>query len=137
MGNDVVDAEKLIKILYYSGEKPPTMFWQKFEKDLKYAYAIVDRRAQRVVHDDEAKLRSLVNEQIKANFIKSTNTILKIQLITVPLTLIFQAALAALCNKVNVHNRDNGLSKFKSARQQRNISATEVEGRTKRRTDST
>ena len=109
MGNDILDAEKVVKTLYYSGEKPPTMYWQKFEKDLKYAYAIVDRRAQRVVHDDESKLRSLVNERIKADFLRNTNTVLKIQLGSVPLTLTFQAALAALRNEVNAHNRDLSL----------------------------
>ena len=137
MVNGIVDAEKVIKSLYYGGEKPPTMYWQKFEKDLTHAYATVDRRAQRMVYDDEAKLRSLVNKRMKAYFLKSTNRVLKIQLATVSLTLTFQAALAALCNEVNAHNRDNGLSKFKTTRQQRNISSTEVEGWIKKHTNST
>ena len=59
------------------------------------------------------------------------------QLGSVPLTLTFQGALDALRNKVNAHNRDSGISKFKGARQQRNISSTDVRGRTKRRTDAT
>ena len=90
-----------------------------------------------MVYDDEAKLRSLVNKRMKAYFLKSTNRVLKIQLATVSLTLTFQAALAALCNEVNAHNRDNGLSKFKTTRQQRNISSTEVEGWIKKHTNST
>ena len=56
------------------------MYWDKFEKDLKEAYTIIGRRAMRVVHDDESKLRSLVNERIKADFLKTTNSVLKIQL---------------------------------------------------------
>ena len=53
---ELMDAEKTVKDLYYSGEKPPTMFWDKFEKELKYAYAMVDKRVQRVVYDNATKL---------------------------------------------------------------------------------
>ena len=81
------------------------MFWDKFEKELKYAYAVVDRRAQRVVHDDEAKLRSLVNDRIRADFLKMTNSILKIQLGGVSLTLAFQSVIDSLRNEVNTYNR--------------------------------
>ena len=134
---ELLEAEKVIKDLFYSGEKPPTMYWEKFEKDLKYSYAIIDRRAGQIVHDDESKLRSLVNERIRADFLKTTNSVLKIQLETVPLALTFQGALDSLRNEVNTYNRNNGVSRFRNARQQRNVSSTEVQGRTKKRTDST
>jgi len=42
---DVLNAEKVIKDIYYSGEKPSNMYWDKLEKDLKYAYLVIDRRA--------------------------------------------------------------------------------------------
>ena len=113
------------------------MFWDKFEKDLKYAYTVVDRRAQRVFHNDEAKLRSLVNDRIRADFLKMTNSILKIQLGGVPLTLAFQSVIDSLRNEVNTYNRNNGLTKFCNARQQRNISQAEIEGKTNKLLDST
>ena len=134
---DLLDAEKVVRELFYGGEKPPTMYWDKFEKDLKHAYAVIDKKARRVVHDDPAKLRSLVNERIKADFLKSTNSVLKIELGKVPLTLTFQNALNALRNEVNIFNRAQGVTKYRAARQQRNISSAEVDGRHKRRTDST
>ena len=49
----------------------------------------------------------------------------------------FQNALNVLRNEVNTYNRANGVTKYRAARQQRNISSAEVDGRTKRRTDST
>ena len=62
---------------------------------------------------------------------------LKIQLGSVPLVFTFQNALDSLRNEVNNYNRDNGITKFRTARQQRNISEVDVSGRTKRRTNST
>ena len=66
------------------------MYWEKFEKELKYAYSVVDRRAGRIVHDDVTKLRTLLNDKIKADFLKTTVAVLKIQLGSIPLTLTFQ-----------------------------------------------
>ena len=37
MSVDLIDAERVVKELFYSGEKPPTMYWDRFEKDLKQA----------------------------------------------------------------------------------------------------
>ena len=73
LGIELMDAEQVIKDLFYGDEKPPTMYWDKFERDLKQAYAIVDQDARRVVYDDPAKLRSLLNHRIKANYLKTTN----------------------------------------------------------------
>ena len=53
---DLVAAESVIENLYYSGEKPPQMDWTTFEKNLKHAYVIVDRRNGQIVYDDEQKL---------------------------------------------------------------------------------
>ena len=61
MAVDLIADEKKIRDILYMGEKKPTMYWEKFEKDVKYAYSIIDRRNNRVVYDDEQKLRSLLN----------------------------------------------------------------------------
>ena len=134
---DLVAAESVIENLYYSGEKPPQMDWTKFEKDLKHAYAIVDRRKQRVVYDDEQKLRSLVTKRIKADFLAPTLAVLEIQLAAIPLTLTFQAALDALRSKVTQWKDSSTGAKFARARQQRQISEVNPSNRTKTRTDST
>ena len=134
---DLVAAESVIENLYYSGEKPPQMDWTTFEKNLKHAYAIVDRRKQRIVYDDEQKLRSLITKRIKADFLGPTLAVLEIQLAAVPLTLSFQAALDALRNKVTQWKDSSTGAKFARARQQRHISEVNPSNRTKTRTDST
>ena len=35
MSVDLIDAERVVKELFYSGEKSPTMYWDRFEKELK------------------------------------------------------------------------------------------------------
>ena len=105
---EILDAEQIIKEIFYSGEKKPNMYWEKFEKELKYAYSVVDRRAGRIVHDDVTKLRTLLNDKIKADFLKTTVAVLKIQLGSMPLTLTFQNALDSIRNEVNNHIRDHG-----------------------------
>ena len=55
----------------------------------------------------------------------------------VPLTLSFQAALDALCNKVTQWRESSTGAKFAWARQQRHISEVNPSNRTKTRTDST
>ena len=56
MSIDLIDAKRVVKELFYGGKKPPTMYWDKFEKDLKQAYSTIDKKACRIVHDDETKL---------------------------------------------------------------------------------
>ena len=57
-------AEEDIKTLFYSGEKPPYMWWAKFEERLYKAYRVVDKEASRAVYTDIAKTRELVNNRI-------------------------------------------------------------------------
>ena len=79
------------------------MYWGKFEKDLKYAYSVLDRRHNRQVYDDEQKLRSLLNERIKADFLATTLANLKIQLGNQPMVLTFDSALTSLRQEVFTH----------------------------------
>ena len=48
------------------------------------------------MHDDVTKLRTLLNDKIKADFLKTTVAVLKIQLGSMPLTLTFQNALDSI-----------------------------------------
>lgn len=122
MATDLIQAESVIKELYYSGEKPPVMDSDTFEKQLKQAYAIIDRRSSRIVYNDEQKLRSLLQERIKADFLKTTLAVLGIQFTAVPLRLTFQQALDAFRLEVKKHNDSSSGARFRRARQQRNIS---------------
>ena len=112
----LIAAEKTVTDLLYMGEKKPTMYWEKIEKEVKYAYSIIDRRNNRVVYDDEQQLRSLLNYRIKTDFLSTILAVLKIQLGTIPMTLTFANALKSLRNEVNIHNATTTGAKFINVR---------------------
>ena len=45
-------ADKIINELQYTGEKKPYMWWEEFEKQLKWAFAMYDKREGRSVFSD-------------------------------------------------------------------------------------
>ena len=94
-------------------------------------------RANRVVHDDAQKLRTLLQKRIQADFLSTTLAVLNIQLAAVPLVLTFQTALNSLRAEVQKWNNKSTGGRFARARQQRNISEVKPASRTKTRTDST
>eukprot|EP00980_Cylindrotheca_fusiformis_P021541 scaffold8394_cov85-Cylindrotheca_fusiformis.AAC.1 len=80
LATDVIEAERIIENLFYSGERQPHMWWDRFERELKEAYAIVDRNAGRNVHEDDAKLRKLVNHRVTADFLKGAKDVLLVEM---------------------------------------------------------
>jgi len=91
---ELVQAEGRIKNLFYSGEKPPGMYWLRFEEQLLEAYRIVDREAGRVVHDDLSKLRELITNRIKSQELATLGANLRIELSRYPITMTFDRALS-------------------------------------------
>ena len=59
---DIRDAEKILNNLVYQGEKPPGMYWAKFEQQLNTAFATYVKVEKRVVHSDSMKLRHLMDK---------------------------------------------------------------------------
>ena len=88
------------------------MYWLKFEKELKLAYAIIDCKAQRIMHDNGDKLYALLNKHIQADFLKTMVSVLKIQLGTVPLKLTLEGAMNSICNKADNYNNTLTGAKF-------------------------
>ena len=41
-GKDITKAVDIIDNLYYSGKKPPHMWWDEFEKELEWAFTTYD-----------------------------------------------------------------------------------------------
>eukprot|EP00980_Cylindrotheca_fusiformis_P020811 scaffold7803_cov85-Cylindrotheca_fusiformis.AAC.1 len=80
LATDVIEAERIIENLFYSGERQPHMWWDRFERELKEAYAIVDPNAGRNVHEDDAKLRKLVNHRVTADFLKGAKDVLLVEM---------------------------------------------------------
>jgi len=97
---DVAQAKKIISSLFYSGEKRPHMWWDKFERQLIFAYSTIDKKEGRSVYSDDMKLRHLMGK-VNADFLSSIKGSLHLELARVPMTLTFSMALSAFRNEVN------------------------------------
>lgn len=103
---DLRDAESLLENLYYNGEKRPHMWWIRFEQQLKWAYAILDRKEGRQVYSDERKLKKLLEQRIKAAFLADTKASLLVDLSRTPMRLTFDEAMTALRAAVQANHPD-------------------------------
>ncbi len=97
---DILQADKILKDLFYGGEKKPHMWWDEFEKQLCKAFVTYDRRENREVYSDSMKLRILCSK-INADFLQHTKASISIALTETPITMTFAQALAAFRNAVN------------------------------------
>ena len=98
---EIVKAENTIKNLFYVGEKKGRMWWEKFEKELNKAFAILDRSEGRQVYSDARKLRILLDKITSCDFLKSTIAALNVKLAEVPITLTYDIAITTIRNTVN------------------------------------
>ena len=98
---DITEADRILKKLFYAGEKRPTMWWDQFELQLTRAFTAYDKKERRQVHSNEMKLRILL-EKVDADFLKDTKAGLNIALTEIPMTMTYERALAAFRNQVNL-----------------------------------
>eukprot|EP00980_Cylindrotheca_fusiformis_P014310 scaffold3820_cov90-Cylindrotheca_fusiformis.AAC.2 len=49
LATNVIEAERAVENLFYSGERQPHMWWDRFERELREAYATLDMNAGRPV----------------------------------------------------------------------------------------
>eukprot|EP00980_Cylindrotheca_fusiformis_P018607 scaffold6163_cov78-Cylindrotheca_fusiformis.AAC.3 len=80
LATNVIEAERTVENIFYSGERQPHMWWDRFERELREAYATLDMNAGRPVHDDETKLRKLVNHRVNADFLKGAKDVLLVEM---------------------------------------------------------
>ena len=66
---DVKQAKKTLDNLIYTGERPPNIYWTKFEQQLNTAFASYVKVEKRVVHSDEMKILFLV-DKVKCDILK-------------------------------------------------------------------
>ena len=69
-------------------------------------YVIIGRRSAQQVNNGEKKLRSLLNDRIKAAFLKTKLQVLKIKVGNTLLTLPFESMVEFIRNKVNKYIRN-------------------------------
>jgi hypothetical protein len=84
---DIREADKVIKNLFYAGEKPAHMWYSEFEKRLTRAFNAYVKREGRVVHSDFIKIRMLI-DKIKADFLTPTKAQLEIELSRTPMNVL-------------------------------------------------
>ena len=97
---NVIKAEDIITSLFYSGEKKPHMWWDEFERQLTYAFTVIDKKEGRQVYSDQMKLRTL-NKKVQADFLTSLKAGINIELTKIPVTMTYSQALSAFRNEVN------------------------------------
>ena len=76
------------------------MWWDEFKIRLTNAFAVVDKEAGRQVHTDEMKLR-LLNRKVRADFLSTIKTHIKMQMTIIPMVITYTSALANYRNVVH------------------------------------
>lgn len=113
--NETRRAEEIIKNLFYSGEKPPHMYWDKFKRELLWAYATIDKVERRVVYSNEQKLRQLT-QKLKADFLAPQLSSIVIELAKVPMIYTFDNAISAVTMTVQARHPPGSQTRYDSAR---------------------
>ena len=98
--NDVMQAEKDIKNLYYNGEKRPTMYWLLFEQRLNNAYHILVKKEGREVYSDTMKLRNLL-DKVRVEWLIPIKSVIEVELTRHPITYTYDQAMLAFRTEVN------------------------------------
>ena len=115
---DVTEADAIITDLFYSGEKFPHMYWEKFEQRLNHAFTIY-QKAEETNYTQNMKLRILLNK-IKADFLVHAKAGINIELTKTPMTMTYDRALATFRNEVNRRNPPQ-MSHSTSSRERRSV----------------
>ena len=59
---DIAKTDFIFENLFYSGEKPPHMWWDEFKKQLTSAFMSYVKKESRIVHSNDMKLRILLDK---------------------------------------------------------------------------
>ena len=96
----VLTSKKDIQELFYGGENPPHMWWDRFEVKLSNNFAVIDKYAGRQVHSDVMKLR-IINSKVRADFLVAMNMNIKMQMNAQHMVMTYTHALSNYRNIVN------------------------------------
>jgi hypothetical protein len=98
---EVTAAEKVIDTLYYNGERKPHMWWMEFERQLRLAYATIDKAEGREVYSDVQKLRHLI-QKVKADFLSHQMVAISMKVSERNMIFTFDQALESIRDAVNL-----------------------------------
>ena len=116
---DIIEAEVIITDLFYSGEKFPHMYWEKFEQHLTHTFTVYAKVEDEQVHSQNMKLRILLNK-IKADFLVHAKAGINIELIKTPMTMTYEQTLTTFHNEVNRRIRPQ-MSNLSGTRERRSL----------------
>ena len=117
---DIIEAESTLANLFYSGEKHPHMYWEKFEKQLTNAFTTYVKVEGYIVHSTAIKLRILLTK-VKADFLVHVKSGINIELTKVPLTMTYERALATFRNEVNLKHPPQMSASTSTSRERRYV----------------
>ena len=92
-------AENTIQTLFYSGEKRPHMWWDKFVTELNAAYTAKDRHKGRQCYTNAEKLKHMVYRRLQADITSDLKTNFEVKLGEVPMTLTYDSAIWILTSE--------------------------------------
>ena len=102
------------------------MWWNKFERDLSWAFSVIDLHERRQVYSPEQKLR-LVLPKITASFLESQLAAMKIQLNQIPIGITYKEAMRLI--RTEVHQKFPQTANFVlSQRDRRQLQETQQHG---------
>ena len=96
----ILTSERDLQYIYYSGDNPPHMLWDRFEVRITNASDAIDKDAGRQFHTYEMKLR-LLNSEVKVEFFVAMKTNIEIWMNMVPMAMAYASALVSYRNTVN------------------------------------
>jgi hypothetical protein len=129
--NDITRANTIIETIFYTGEKPPHMWWDKFKADLEWAYNKIQTKATvgRIVYTEEDKLRKLP-DRIKADFLAPQMAHINAQLCMIPCPITHDMAMQQLQQVVyRKHPPNDPRSSTGKANVRRNIREANTYGK--------
>ena len=115
---DITEADAIITDLFYSGEKFPHMYWEKFKQRLNHAFTIY-QKAEETIYTQKMKMRILLNK-VKVDFLVHAKAGINIELTKTPMTMTYERALATFCNEVYRRNLPQ-MSQASSSRERRSV----------------
>ena len=95
---ELIFADKTLETLLYTGEKPPHMWWEEFEKLLTKSFTIYERYEGRHVYSNLHKIHILICK-VDADFLKSIKTTINLELTRDPVTITYDQALTTFRNE--------------------------------------
>ena len=111
---DITKAENVMENLVYTGEKPPHMYWDLFEKRFAMACATIDRVENWQVYSDRQKFQGLL-KKVKADFLMATKSSVSVEANKTPMAMTYLEAIQSFRDEVWRKHPETG--KYLNARQ--------------------